>query len=148
MDNQIKALRDKVQFLRAQLYTYFIEIDKANKGLRRLSGKLKKERDKNKLSTRTNTEIKQGRMIMTEEMINELKRAMGYVDGTECCVCCEYHRAATNGAMYGSSDTGAKRERCALNVIEVPVDPGGRCSHFKARKPLVTLVTFQNSDTE
>jgi hypothetical protein len=42
-DEQIKALRERVQFLESKLYTYLIEIDKANRGLRRLGRKLKKQ---------------------------------------------------------------------------------------------------------
>lgn len=73
-------------------------------------------------------------MHTENETITALKKSMGYVSATECCATCQNYRAATDGMMIGGPPQQPLGNRCGLNVIEVPVSAGGRCSHYNKRE--------------
>lgn len=70
-------------------------------------------------------------MYKENETITTLKSAMGYVAKTECCSSCKHFHARTDGMMIGGPMSDPKPDRCSLNVIDIPVNPGGRCKFFK-----------------
>jgi len=80
---------------------------------------------------------------MKTETIEELKKAMNYIDQTECCASCENYRPAIGTSpVFGGTQPEPMGERCGLNVIEIPIDSAGRCSHFKKREPLARMTEF------
>ena len=52
-DDQIKALRERCDWLHHMMLTYLVEIQKTNKGLRRLNRRLEKKQNANNQDWRT-----------------------------------------------------------------------------------------------
>ena len=74
-------------------------------------------------------------MELTEEAIDQLKSAMGYKDGTQCCRACKHF---VPDDCSGAND--AKHKHCTLSqAIDVPVNESGHCKHFGSKPDNATL---------
>lgn len=65
---------------------------------------------------------------MNKDTIQEVKTAMGYRDGTECCKGCRFFVPSDL-----SGNEGAKTSHCTVNTFELPVIERGYCDHFEAK---------------
>ncbi len=64
-----------------------------------------------------------------QEVIDHLKKLMGYEGGNAVCDNCFYFRSCDE-----SGNINAKRAHCAINpAIDIPVEKSGRCKHIRLK---------------